>query len=76
MTDAIITKSRRAFFCVYSSYSAMARSKEIPCKRKCFANYLCVWQKLLATPWKTVIEPSILPQIKAMTRGYNMRPRY
>ena len=42
LNAALITKSRRAFFCVYTTYSAMARSKEIPLKTKCFANYLCV----------------------------------
>ena len=33
-------------------------------------------RKVPVTPWKTVLDPSIVPQIKAETRGYNMRLRF
>ena len=32
--------------------------------------------KVILARWKTVLDPSIIPLIKAETRGYNMRPRY
>ena len=32
--------------------------------------------KSLLSSLKTILDPSIVPQIKAETRGYNIKPRY